>query len=336
MLLHRTRDSIRFSDILDAMISDIPNRVVDLPPVECKHHTCTYKVSCGTGSYCGNHLSHQSINEMLRELIENKPPTGHNSSCPLANRRISIRKNLYYRYRVHMSQGQRNDFDTMITSFRLCGPMGGPVFSTPDPGQPPYWSPERPDPILIKGSFTNELHQTKNELLDAMYAYLVDNSTPVNTESIDNLFFDINDWYPGDDFIPLDVSQWIRMQQCMSDYMLAYANFVDDDITALDEGELPIPIGGERGTFEWHDPMPNIYGASLLLIEGYFMKVISIRVKVHRLELHAVGECPVCCEETTLGKLPKCTHCMCQGCWYKWTTVTIGNNTCPLCRAKQF
>ena len=230
-----------------------------------------------------------------------------------------------------MNSGQRNEFDTMITSFRVSGWMGAPR----NAGL--YWSPERPDSILVKRSFINELHHTKNALLDAMYEYLVDNSIPVNTDSFDNLFFDINNWYPGDDFIPLDVRQWVRMQQCMNDYMLSYANFVDHDITALEDGELPIPLAnGGRGTFEWHNPLPNIYGASLLLIEAYFKKVISIRVKVPELVKTGEGECPVCCEEITLGKLPKCTHCMCQGCWDKWTRVTIGNNTCPLCRAKQF
>lgn len=49
-----------------------------------------------------------------------------------------------------------------------------------------------------------------------------------------------------------------------------------------------------------------------------------------------VDECPICNDEpdiSQLGKLPKCTHIMCQGCWTRWECQ--GHTTCPMCREEQ-
>lgn len=47
-----------------------------------------------------------------------------------------------------------------------------------------------------------------------------------------------------------------------------------------------------------------------------------------------VGECPICNDEhAQLGKLPKCTHHLCQGCWSSWEKQ--GHTTCPMCREEQ-
>lgn len=324
--LNRIRDSVRFEDALDAMLSNIPNRKYR-EPTECKHPSCKYMVSNGT-TYCGNHISNLSMIDLLGELAVNR----HLRNSSVINRRVSVRKNLYYRYRVHMNNGQRSDFDQLITSFRLRGEMPSLCLGMP------YWSAERPDPILVKRSFTNQLHATKYELLDVMYEYLVDNNQQVNTETFDDLFFNINDWYPGDDFIPLDVTLWIRMQHRMSDYMTAYANFVDTDIAALEDGEIPTPID-QRESFEWYAPPANVYGASLLLHDAFQKKIMLHRATRIQLDttIYIVDECPVCCEKTKLGKLPKCTHHMCQGCWDKWTIAAVGtaHGTCPICRKKQ-
>lgn len=48
------------------------------------------------------------------------------------------------------------------------------------------------------------------------------------------------------------------------------------------------------------------------------------------------AECPICYDENTqLGKLPKCSHVMCQGCWDSWAKERPHAPTCPICRTKQ-
>lgn len=320
MLINRTRDSVLFNDALDRMIHNIPNHEAIRHKAECQHHQCKYLVSNGT-KYCGNHLSSQPINYLLRELVENR----HLHNSGIKQRRESIRRNLFYRYRVHMNDGQRSDFRDMIDSFTQQGCMLVPAAT-----QMPYWSPERPDSVLVKRTYTNDVHDTKRALIDIMLDDF-EGAYP-SPQVFDDLFFELINWYPDDQFIPLDIQHWMQMQRKVADYLTAYANFVDADIHALEEGENQ-DIIDNRDVFMWHSPPKNIYGASMLLLNEFHHRRSKNRVNRIPLKIGLVAECPVCCNEIQLGGLPKCTHELCQGCWDKWTQ--LGNSSCPLCRENQ-
>lgn len=323
MIINRTRDSAKFYESLDRMIDNNPNTVYKQKNIECEHRDCKCKVRNGT-RFCGNHISYQPINHLIRELVDNQ----HLHNSGIIQRRISIKKNLFYRYRVHMNAGQRIDFMDMIKSFSSDTSIPIPSETTL-----PYWSPEKPNPILVKRSYTNVLRQTMRSLVHCMLQNFEGSIPPIR--EFDDLFYELINWYPNDDFIPLDVQHWMEMQCKMADYLTAYANFIDADIYSLEEGEIKTPVS-ERDTFRWHIPSDSIYDASMLFLEDFMKVSCDLRSRVViplDTSIYIISECPVCCNEIQLGQLPKCTHCLCKECWNKWNLT--GNISCPLCREIQ-
>lgn len=105
-------------------------------------------------------------------------------------------------------------------------------------------------------------------------------------------------------------------------------------ILELNNNYIVIRLGGVWEVIQ--DTVPSSIGGSSeydRLTETLYV-LLNSAFPDTKLAQMDVDECPVCCDTKTLGKLPKCNHCVCQECWDSWNKT--GNKTCPLCREVQY
>lgn len=326
--LNNIRNSVKFSAMLDDLSTSAPIQCdkKTISKVICRGKnriiagqsfpiagSCNCKTA-GVAGYCSRHINCANIDDLLSEIRTDF----RSRSITTRKRREIVKNTLYHRYMINMTNSEKT---ALIEAINCMADSG---FSIEHGITSNKANISESTPSLFQGEIRHCFREgylvEKDNLAQALVGLDDQVGSVPGLSAARDLLINYGHWNTQLPEIAAQVQIFIDI----------FANVHDEDVTPMIN-----TLMFDTATAVIIDSCREVINRRNLnsLQQSVVPPPEVSRICPPLANTNSQEECPVCYEYNNMGKLPKCTHCVCKGCWEDWWET--GNHTCPICRQTQ-